>query len=170
MDTSAPADATPVPREAVVDTIAAQAAAIDEIIALGRHRVQIFDIDLSQAGWQSAERATALSDFVRSNRDARVEMILHDTRFLESSCARLSAILRLHSDAITVYRTGPEARGAMDPLVIVDGRHFLHRFHIDRPRAALAVEHPQLARPLVLRFEQIWATGEPGWSATVLGL
>jgi len=170
MDTSAPADATPVPREAVVDTIAAQAAAIDEIIALGRHRVQIFDIDLSQAGWQSAERATALSDFVRSNRDARVEMILHDTRFLESSCPRLAAILRLHSHAITVYRTGPEARGAMDPLVIVDGRHFLHRFHIDRPRAALAVEHPQLARPLVLRFEQIWATGEPGLGASVLGL
>jgi hypothetical protein len=58
----------------------------------------------------------------------------------------------------------------MDPLLIADGRHFLHRFHIDHPRAALAIEQPQLARPLVMRFEQIWATGEPGLSATALGL
>ena len=50
----------------------------------------------------------------------------------------------------------------MDPLVIVDGRHFLHRFHVEQPRAALAIEEPQLARPLVKRFEEIWATGEPG--------
>ena len=70
----------------------------------------------------------------------------------------------------TIYRTGPEARSAMDPLLIVDSRHFLHRFHIDQPRAALAIEQPALARPLVMRFEQIWTTGEPGLSATVLGL
>ena len=29
---------------------------------------------------------------------------------------------------------------------------------------------PQCGSPLVMRFEQIWATGEPGLSATVLGL
>jgi hypothetical protein len=69
-----------------------------------------------------------------------------------------------------VYRTGSEARGAMDPLLIADGKHFLHRFHINRPRASFAIEQPHLARPLVMRFEQIWATGEPGLSATVLGL
>ena len=58
----------------------------------------------------------------------------------------------------------------MDPLVIVDGRHFLHRFHVDQPRAALAIDDPAAARPLVTRFEEIWATGEPGLSGTVLGL
>ena len=58
----------------------------------------------------------------------------------------------------------------MDPLVIVDGRHFLHRFHIEQPRAALGIGEPLVARPLVERFEEIWATGEPGVDATVLGL
>jgi len=57
-----------------------------------------------------------------------------------------------------------------DVVIIADGRHFLHRFHVDQPRATLAVDHPQLARPLVMRFEQIWATGEPGLGASVLGL
>ena len=34
----------------------------------------------------------------------------------------------------------------------------------------LAVDAPLRARPLVMRFEEIWATGEPGLNASVLGL
>jgi hypothetical protein len=158
------------PRETVLDTLAAQTAAIDELIALARQRLQIFDVDLSSGGWQSAARAEKLAAFLRRAPKARIDLILHDLRWLEASCPRILGLLKLHSHAITVYRTGPEARSAMDPLLIADGKHFLHRFHIDHPRASFAIEQPQLARPLVMRFEQIWATGEPGLSATVLGI
>jgi hypothetical protein len=172
MASSTSADSPPPiePGEAMLDTVAAQAAAIDQLIDLAQHRLQVFDVDLSQGGWQSASRADRLAAFLRRTPDARVELIVHDPRWLEASCPRLLALLKLHSHAITVYRTGAEARSAMDPLLIADGRHFLHRFHIDQPRAAFALEQPQLARPLVTRFEQIWATGEPGLGATVLGL
>ena len=168
---TSPEDAPPPePRESALDTVAAQAAAIDELVDLARHRLQIFDVDLSQGGWQTAARAGKLAAFLRRAAHPRIDVIVHDTRWLEVSCPRLLALQRLHAGAITVYRTGTEARGAMDPLVIADGRHFLHRFHFDLPRASFAIEHPHLARPLVTRFEQIWATGEPGLSATVLGL
>lgn len=163
-------DSAPEPREQILETVAAQAAAIDEVIGLARHRLQVFDVDLAQGGWQTAARADALAAYLRRNKAARLEIIVHDTRYIETSCARLVTLLRQHAHAITIYRTGSEARNAMDPLVIADGRHFLHRFHIDQPRATLAIEHPQLARPLVMRFEQIWATGEPGLGASVLGL
>jgi hypothetical protein len=169
MATSIPAEA-PSPREATLTSLAEQSAAIDELIDLAQQRVQVFDMDLSECGWETATRAEKLTAFLRRNRQARLDVILHDTRWLEVSCARLLNLLKLHSHAITIYRTGAEARAAMDPLLIADGRHFLHRFHIEQPRAALAIEQPQLARPLVMRFEQIWATGEPGVSATVLGL
>jgi hypothetical protein len=82
----------------------------------------------------------------------------------------MTNLLRRFGHSITLYRTGAEARAAMDPLVLVDGRHFLHRFHADQPRAALGIEQPVAAKPLVNRFEEIWATGEPGLSATTLGL
>jgi len=36
--------------------------------------------------------------------------------------------------------------------------------------AVLGVDAPQDARPLVTRFEEIWATGEPGLTGTTLGL
>ncbi|MFO1325047.1 MAG: hypothetical protein U1F15_13415 [Burkholderiales bacterium] len=170
MATSNPDDAPREPRDSVVDTVAAQSAAIDDLIDLAQNRLQLFDVDLSQGGWNAAARAERINAFLRRNPKARIDAIVHDTRWLEASCPRLVALFRLHSHAMTIYKTGPEARSAMDPLLIVDGRHFLHRFHIDQPRAAFAIEQPQLARPLVMRFEQIWATGEPGLSATVLGL
>jgi len=78
--------------------------------------------------------------------------------------------MRQFGSAVTIYRTGAEARAAMDPLVIVDGRHFLHRFHADDPRAALGIEQPLAAKPLVNRYAEIWATGEPGLAGSVLGL
>ena len=166
MATSAP----PEPRETQLDTVAARVQAIDELVDLAQHHLQVFDVDLAQGGWQTAARSERLTAFLRRTPKARLDVIVHDTRWLEASCPRLVALLRFYSHAMTVYRTGPEARAAMDPLVIADGRHFLHRFHVDQPRAVLAVESPLRARPLVMRFEEIWATGEPGLNASVLGL
>ena len=56
------------------------------------------------------------------------------------------------------------------PLLIVDDRHYLHRFHFTQPRAAMGIDQPEQTQPLANRFEEIWATGEPGINATVLGL
>ncbi len=151
-------------------TIGEQVAAIDELIELARESIRVFDRDLSDMGWNDAARAERLIAYLRRDRNARLDIIVHDTRWIESSCARLTNLLRTFSHAITVYKTGAEAREAMDPLVVVDGRHFLHRFHIDQPRASLAIEQPVAAKPLVTRFEEIWATGEPGVAGTTLGL
>jgi len=160
----------PEPRDETLESVAAQAAAIDELIELARQRIRVFDIDLAQGGWNTASRAERLGAFLRRSRQARLDIIVHDTRFLESACPRLLALVRQYSHAVTVCRSGSEARAAMDPLLIVDDRHYLHRFHVERPRAALGIEQAQAAKPLVTRFEEIWATGEPGLSATVLGL
>jgi len=159
----------PAPVERSVGSIAEQAQGIDEVIDRARLLVRVFDVDLSQVGWGGADRAERLAGFLR-RRGARLEMIVHDTRYLEQSCPRLVALLKRYGHAMTVYKTGPEARSAMDPLTIADDRHFLHRFHVDGPRASLAFDSPLAARPLVARFEEIWATGEPGLTGTVLGL
>lgn len=162
--------AAPTPREVRLDTVAAQTAAIDELIEMARSKLQVFDIDLSQTGWDQATRAANLAAFLRRAPAARIDIIVHDTRWIQGSCPRLVNLLRRFSHGITVYQTGQEAKVAMDPLLIVDGRHYLHRFHIDQPRASLVIENPQQASPLVTRFEEIWATGEPGMAGTVLGL
>ena len=172
MASSTPAETAsgPQSRESRLDTVAAQIDAIDELIGMAQNTLQVFDIDLSQTGWNSATRAVNLAAFLRRAPAARVDIIVHDTRWLQGSCPRLINLLRQYSHGITVYQTGPEAKIAMDPLCIADGRHYLHRFHIDQPRAVLVLENPQQTSPLATRFEEIWATGEPGMAGSVLGL
>lgn len=170
--TSTPPEPAPAlePRQETLSTVREQVAALDDLIALAQHSIRVFDHDLSEMGWNSPARAERLAAFLRRSRTSKLEIIVHETRWLEASCPRLTALLKAFSDRVTIYKTGPQAKGASDPLVIVDGRHFLHRFHVEQPRAALAIEEPHLARPLVNRFEEIWATGEPGLTGTVLGI
>jgi hypothetical protein len=173
MDTSSstpdPAPAPDAPRETRLATVAEQTAAIERLISLARERISVFDGTLAQGGWETAARADALAKFLRAP-NARLEIIVHDTRWIETSCARLTGLLRRFGHAMTIYRTGAGAQGAMDPLLIVDARHYLHRYHLEQSRATLAIDMPQAARPLVTRFDEIWATGEPGLTGTVLGL
>jgi hypothetical protein len=164
------AAAPPAPQHERLETIAGQVQAIDRLIGLARLSIRVFDGDLAQTGWNSPARCERLAAFLRGSRNAKLEIIVHDTRWLQGSAPRLTALLRLFSHAITIYQTGADARAAADPLVIVDSRHYLHRFHLDHPRAELGIDAPQDARPLVTRFEEIWATGEPGLTATTLGL
>jgi hypothetical protein len=158
------------PRLVALGSIAEQVAAIDELIGIGQRRIRVFDQDLSQTGWNQPTRIDRLSAFLRGTRGRRLDMIVHDTTYLETGCPRLLNLLRSFSGAITIYRTGEEARLATDPLLIVDDRHYLHRFHFEQARATMGIEQPEQTRPLAGRFDEIWATGEPGINATVLGL
>jgi len=158
------------PREERLATVAALIHAHAEAIALARRHVKVFDIDLSWGAWNTAARFDALDAFLRRNPGARFDIIVHDTHWIEASGARLTMLLGCHSDAMTIYRTGKGARAAMDPLLLVDDTHFVHRFHVDRPGGSLSIGDPERAQPLVERFAEIWATGEPGVTGTVLGL
>ena len=162
--------APPEPRVVQLDTVAEQSAAIDQLIALARHHIRVFDQDLAQTGWNAAARADQLAAFLREVRGRRVDIIVHDTRYLESACPRMLRLLQNFGHAMTILRTGDEARVATDPLIIVDGVHYLHRFHFEQPRAALGIQQPEQTQPLLSRFEEIWSTGEQGASGTVLGL
>jgi hypothetical protein len=173
MASSPPANdvpAAPAQGETRLDTVATQIVAIDTLIDLAGERLLVFDRDLSEGGWSGARRAERLVAFLRRSRNSRLSIIVHEPRYLEASCPRLADLLKVYSHAMQVWRTGPDARGAMDALVIADDRHFLHRYHVDQPRATLAIDLPAAAKPLVARFEEIWATGEPALGGSVLGL
>lgn len=158
------------PREERLGTLPAMIAAQDELIGLAQRHLKVFDVDLSWGGWHTAARCDALARFLHDRRDARLSVIVHDTHWLEAHAARFVALVARYGHAMTVYRAGDAARAAMDPLLIADDVHFLHRQHIDRLRATLSIGNAERAAPLVQRFEEIWETGEPGLGGTVLGL
>ncbi|MEP6998515.1 MAG: hypothetical protein ABI900_12760 [Betaproteobacteria bacterium] len=170
MPEQTPPDAPTEPRLVELLTLAEQSAAIDTLIGLAQQQIRVFDQDLSQTGWSGAARADRLAAFLRRVRGRRLDIIVHDTRYLESACPHLVSLLRNYGHALTIYQTGPEGKVATDPLLIVDGKHYLHRFHFEQPRAALGIDQPEQAQPLASRFDEIWATGAAGVSGTVLGL
>jgi hypothetical protein len=174
MDTFTSIDGAPDPSESPhvteLSTVAEQTAAIDQLLALARHQIRVFDQDLAQTGWGTSARIDRLAEFLRGTQGRRLDVIVHDTRYIESACPRLIGLLRRYGHAFAIHRTGPQAKVATDPLLIVDRRHYLHRFHFERPRCSVGINAPEEAQLLSNRFEEIWATGEVAITGTVLGL
>jgi hypothetical protein len=176
MVTSTPASpdgsdaSAPAARYERLSSIEEQVAAIDTLIDLAQLSIRVFDVDMSRMGWNGAARVDKLTKFLRGAPGARIEIILHDTTWIASSCPRLLNLFRVNSHAMTIRKSGEDARAAMDPLMIVDGIHFLHRFNIAQPRAALSIGDAEAAVPLVTRFDAISESAEPGLGASVLGL
>jgi len=160
----------PRPRRVLVDTVKAQLEALDDLVARAKRTISVFDADLSAMEWNTVARCEQLTSFLRGSRDARLQIIVHDTRYLEARCARILALQRYYGHAITLRKTGDGAAGARDPLMLVDERHYLHRFDFEQPRAALVIDDPEATGPLAQRFDEIWATGVEAVPGTRLGL
>jgi hypothetical protein len=143
---------------------------IDEVIGAANNRIAIFDRDLADGGYNTAERFNRLKVFLLASRRNRIDIALHESDYLERDCARMVILLRQFPYAVQIHRTLPEAQQVRDGFVIADGHHYFHRFHRDYPRAKKAMHDESVAGLLQRRFEEIWSFSEPALSATVLGL
>ncbi|SRR5260221_5826694 len=145
-------------------------AAIAEVIAAAETTIRIFDVSLSNRGFNSPACADRLREFLVRGRAHRLLIALHDTALLERECPRLLALLRQFPMSIEIHRTIMEARDAADPCVIADDHSVWHQMHFAQPRAIVALHSPADALPLCQRFDEIWELSEPGVSANTLGL
>ena len=77
--TPTPPDPSPAsaPRQQALGTVREQVAALDELVALARHSIRVFDRDLSEMGWNAPARAEKLATFLRASRTAKLEVIVH---------------------------------------------------------------------------------------------
>jgi hypothetical protein len=145
-------------------------AAIDQIVGAARKRLRIFDRNLADGGYNSPGRQEGLRTFLLSNRDNRIEIVVHSTNYIERDCVRLQLLLRQFSYAIQIHRTLAEAKHVQDAFIVADEHAYAHRFHVEQPRGEIATGNEVKAELLLRRYEEIWAASEPGLSATVLGL
>lgn len=150
--------------------IAESSAAIDEVIDAARTGLRIFDVSLSNRGFNSPARVQKLRDFLVAGRSHRIYIALHDTEPLEREAPRLLALLRQFPMSIEIHRTLAQARKASDPFIVADDHSVWHQLHHEQPRAIVALRSPADAVPILQRFEEIWDLSEPAVSATTLGL
>jgi hypothetical protein len=154
----------------VISGNAESQAAIDQVVAAATHTLRIFDISLSNRGFNSPARADALREFLVRGRAHRILIALHDTDFIVRESPRLMTLLRQFPMSIEIHRTLAQARSAMDPFVVADDHSVWHQLHYEQPRAMVALHSPQDALPIAQRFSEIWDLSEPAVSATTLGL
>ena len=144
--------------------------AIDQVVAVAERTLRIFDISLSNRGFNTPGRADALREFLVRGRAHRILIALHETELLERENPRLLTLLRQFPMSIEIHRTLAQARSATDPFVIADDHSVWHQLHYEQPRAMVALHSPADTLPIAQRFDEIWDLSEPAVSATTLGL
>ena len=150
--------------------IAESLEAIDEVISVAERTLRIFDISLSNRGFNSPARAAALREFLVRGRSHRILIALHETDLLERENPRLLMLLRQFPMSIEIHRTLAQARNATDPFIVADDHSVWHQLHVEQPRAIVALHSPSDTLPIAQRFDEIWDLSEPAVSATTLGL
>ncbi|MFN0040896.1 MAG: hypothetical protein ACKVP2_15390 [Burkholderiales bacterium] len=143
--------------------------AIDDILETASRSVRIFERSLGRE-YNSPHRVDALRRYLLASRRNRLLIVLHDASTMDRNCPRLLLLLRQYSHAISIHETIASAKAVYDPFVIVDDRHFVHRFHYDEMRGLATLDDPIEAHSLVERFDELWEASLPAASATTLGL
>ena len=144
--------------------------AIDQVVAVAERTLRIFDISLSNRGFNAPQRADALREFLVRGRAHRILIALHETELLERENPRLLTLLRQFPMSIEIHRTIAQARTATDPMVVADDHSVWHQIHYEQPRAIVALHSPAEALTIAQRFDEICDLSEPAVSATTLGL
>lgn len=139
--------------------------AIDEVIATARSTLSVFDPTLERLGFGDPQRMARIRAFLLAGRAHRLRIVLHDPTYVERYGARLLALLRELPAAIAIHRTTGEALKAMDPFVLADDHSVWHQFHVEQPRASVALHSPDDAKPMVDRFQSIWELSEQAISS-----
>jgi len=145
-------------------------AAIDEVIREAQRTIRVFDISLSNRGFNSPTLTEHLRAFLVRGRAHRLLIALHETELLQRECPRLLVLLRQFPMSIEIHRTIAQARNAADPFVVADDHSVWHQLHFEQPRAIVSIHSPADALPILQRFDEIWELSEPAVSATTLGL
>lgn len=145
-------------------------AATDTVIREARRELLVFDAGLPAARYGGADRIALLRGFLGGNPGCRVVLLLHHADAVAAQCPRLMDLMKLHSHALSIHKTGEQSLVAQDCFVLADGLHYLHRFHVDHARFRYSLNNAALVRPLCERFGQIMETSTHGLSSTTLGL
>ena len=160
----------PQPSYRQISGTAESLAAIDDVISVAERAIRIFDVSLSNRGFNSPALAEKLRQFLVAGRAHRVFIALHDTELLERENPRLLMLLRQFPLSIEIHRTLAQARNANDPFVVADDHSVWHLHHREQPRAIVALHSPADAIPIMQRFDEIWNLSEPAVWATTTGL
>lgn len=146
------------------------AQAIDLVIQQAQKTLLVFDQDFSHGDYASIARYQSLQQFLSSDAQTKLTIILHQSEFLTAHCPRLLELLTTYGHKMTVYVTNVSAKVAKDCFVIADDVHYVKRIHIDQARFKYAFDDAETCANLNMRFNELLEETSHTLSPTQLGL
>ena len=134
-------------------------ALLDGFIPQTQRAIRIFERRLSRA-YNTPARFELLRTFLRSHRENRLFIVVHESNNIDGECSRLVQLSQVFGHAVKIKRTLRLARQIYDPFAIFDASHYLHRFHYDRMRAAVGTHEVNGASELLDRYNELWEASE----------
>lgn len=157
------------PQEMRFDTRAEYSQAIDTLLDAARDTLCVFDPDLKESGFESRNRADALSAFL-SLRRGQIRLVLHDPEHLTRYCPRIMSLFTHYGHRFSIHQTPNDLRLLTDCFMLADEGNAVIRFHADHFRGKLLLANPEETKPWHQRFDELWEVSPAAVSATRLGL
>jgi hypothetical protein len=145
-------------------------AALDQLLALGRRHLSVFDPDLAMLEIDRMVRIAALRAFLSADPHNTVQIAVHDATFLRKLCPRLLSVLAEFPGPLEIRQTEDEAARAQDCFILADSLHFVRRPVAAQHHGIYALSEAQQGRSLRERFDEIWNFSVPTVAASTLGL
>lgn len=153
-----------------LDGISDYAAALDTLCGLAQHNLYFFDKSFEGTGFNSEARYETLRRFLLGNSANRLYILVHDTRYLATQCARMTMLLQQFGHGMFIFQTPKNLQHLTEPFSVADDDHYVRRFHFDDTRGILAQYDPSAAMALKSRYLEMWSSSHPAVAATTLGL
>jgi hypothetical protein len=144
--------------------------ALAHVVAHAEKSLCIFDPDLSRGAFNSLQLAELLQQFLAKGPYVKMQMIVHDAYYLNAYGVRILKLLSVYGHQMEIRVTDASAHIAQDAMVIADGTHYLHRFHIQQARFKYMLNQASACKPLLERFEELVEASPTLITATTLGL
>jgi hypothetical protein len=152
------------------DTEAGYGNAIDTVLASAQRHISIFDPDMAKMKLEDSLRVNSLTRFLSQSPLARLQVVVHDTRPLESRSPRLLNMFRRYPHAAEIRLTADDTRHLANCFLLADEGLAVVRFHAAHPRGKLVFGNTVETAAMQQRFMQLWALSSPSAVTSTLGL
>lgn len=143
---------------------------LKEILILASKTLCIFDQDLSKLKLERPDNAESLRDFLSTDRQNLLWIVVKDPEPVRRDNPRLMKLLSTFPQNMTLVECPSHLASLNDSMLIADDRHALIRFHIDHARSKAIIDNTEECLPYVFRFKEIAKEGGEQIFATPLGL
>lgn len=144
-------------------------AALDTLLRQARRLIRIRDVDLRGQDWDAPARPALLEEFLRSDRARRVEILLHDGRYLTGHCPLLMKLLCHYGQQIEI-RVHDEIAPSEACYVLGDTTLLLQRYQRDAWRGRYSANDGPGVIALAEQFAADWERSPGALAYTPLGL